>query len=150
MDALDRKILETLMSAGRTTWAELASTIGRSPPSTAERVRKLEDCGIIQGYRAVVDPEAVGYGLLAFVAVSGTSVDGHAELVEWAKTTAEVQECHSVAGEFDYLFKLRCRDAEHLEELLHEGVRSPAGMTRSVIVLSTRKETSAVPLNSDG
>ena len=70
MDSLDYKIIRTLMDNGRITWAELAGVLGLSSPAAADRVRRLEEQGLIKGYTALVDAEASGYGLAALIAVS--------------------------------------------------------------------------------
>jgi Lrp/AsnC family leucine-responsive transcriptional regulator len=148
LDNLDRKILTHLMEDGRITWAQLASEGGLSAPSITERVRKLERQGVIEGYGARVNAETVGYGLLAFVAVGLTDPNHYAEMLRRAEVTPEIQEYHIVAGDYDYLLKIRCRDSKHLERLLREEVRSIAGVarTKSTIVMLTMKETCAVPL----
>ncbi|MHC4236334.1 MAG: Lrp/AsnC family transcriptional regulator, partial [Planctomycetota bacterium] len=110
LDDLDRKILLRLMEDGRITWAQLAADVGLSAPSITERVRKLERLGVIEGYGARVNPEVVGYGLLAFVSVGLTDPNHHAEMLRRAETSPEIQEYHIVAGDYDYLLKLRCRD----------------------------------------
>ncbi len=148
LDDLDRKILTRLMEDGRITWAQLAAEVGLSAPSVTERVRKLEKLGVIEGYAALVNPEVVGCGMLAFVAVELTDPNHHAEMLREAQATPEIQEYHIVAGDYDYLLKLRCRDSRELERLLRETVRSIAGVARtnSTIVMLTPKETCAVPL----
>lgn len=148
LDSLDRKILIRLMQDGRITWAQLATEVGLSAPSVTERVRKLERLGVIEGYSARVNAEAVGNGLLAFVAVGLSDPSHHAEMLARVEATPEIQEYHIVAGDYDYLLKVRCADAKHLERLLRERVRSVAGVarTRSTIVMLTSKETCAVPL----
>jgi Lrp/AsnC family leucine-responsive transcriptional regulator len=138
------------MRDGRATWTELASLIDLSAPSTAERVRKLEATGLIEGYTACVNPRALGYSLLAFVALSAADPAHHEEILHWINNAGEVQECHIVAGEHDYLLKVRCRDAEHLERFLREQIRSLAGVrTTTTVVLLTTKETAAVPVSSN-
>jgi Lrp/AsnC family leucine-responsive transcriptional regulator len=148
LDDLDRKILTRLMEDGRITWAQLAAEVGLSAPSVTERVRKLEKLGVIEGYAALVNPEVIGCGMLAFVAVELTDPNHHAEMLREAQATPEIQEYHIVAGDYDYLLKLRCRDSRELERLLRETVRSIAGVARtnSTIVMLTPKETCAVPL----
>jgi Lrp/AsnC family leucine-responsive transcriptional regulator len=148
LDDLDRKILGRLMQDGRITWAQLASEVGLSAPSVTERVRKLERLGVIEGYGARVNAEAVGCSLLAFVAVGLTDPNHHGDMLRQAEATPEIQEYHIVAGDYDYLLKVRCTDSKHLERLLREKVRSVPGVarTQSTIVMLTSKETSALPL----
>ncbi len=148
LDDLDLKLLARLMADGRITWAQLASEVGLSGPSVTERVRKLERVGVLQGFTAQVSPESVGYGLLAFVSVSISGPMHQDDLLRWARAAVEVQECHVVAGAHDYLLKVRCKDSKDLERVLNGGLRLVPGVVRtnSSIVLTTSKETSAVPL----
>jgi Lrp/AsnC family leucine-responsive transcriptional regulator len=113
-----------------------------------ERVRKLERLGVLEGFTAKVNPESVGYGLLAFVSVSIAGPTHQQDLLRWAESAPEVQECHVIAGAYDYLLKVRCVDSKDLERVLNGGLRLVSGVVRtnSSIVLTTAKETSAVPL----
>lgn len=148
LDAIDRRILEILLDRGRTPWVQLAAEIDLTPPSAAERVRRLEQAGYILGYGARVDARALGHSLLAFVAVSVLDSVDHGRVVEWANSTPEVQEFHTIAGAHDYLMKVRVRDPERLEHFLRDQVRSLHGVhrTTTTVVLHTTKETAAVPL----
>lgn len=148
LDALDRRILDLLLNDGRMTWAQLAAEIGLSAPSAAERVRKLEDAGYIDGYSARISAPLVGYPLLALVSLSVDAPGRHDTLVRWARESPEVQECHIVAGEHDYLLKVRARDPQQLESFLREKLRSVPGVvtTTTTIVLRSLKETGSVPL----
>jgi len=129
-------------------WAELAGHLGLSAPSAAERVRRLEDRGVIRGFTALVDPAAIGLGLTAFVAVTLSRPQDRSSFLALVQTLDEVQECHHVAGDDDYLLKVRCRDARHLDHLLSDQLKSLEGVTRTrtTIVLDTRKETCRMPL----
>jgi Lrp/AsnC family leucine-responsive transcriptional regulator len=150
-DALDYKILATLMASGRTSWSKIAKDTGLSGPSIADRVRKLENSGVIAGYSARVNPKAVECGLLVFVSVRLSDLTRIEDFHRWAHSAPEVQECHIMAGPYDYLLKVRCRDTERLERLLREEVRTIPGVGRtdSSIVMVSLKETSAVPLPDD-
>jgi Lrp/AsnC family leucine-responsive transcriptional regulator len=148
LDAIDRRILEILLDRGRTPWVQLAAEIDLTAPSAAERVRRLEQAGYILGYGARVDPRALGQSLLAFVAVSVFDSVDHEKVVEWADSRPEIQEFHTVAGEHDYLMKVRVPDPEHLEQFLRHQVRALHGVhrTTTTVVLHTTKETASVPL----
>ncbi|MEL7035517.1 MAG: Lrp/AsnC family transcriptional regulator [Cyanobacteria bacterium J06592_8] len=150
MDAIDIKVMQYLMGQGRITWSELATLLGLSAPATAERVKRLEEKGIIQGYNARINPEAVGCQLTAFIAVTLQQPQYRAAFLQQIQEMSEVMECHHVTGEDDYLLKIRCRDTRHLERILSEEIKGIAGIlkTRTTVVLSTPKETSAVPLPS--
>lgn len=148
LDDLDSKVLSTLLVAGRRSWAELANEIGLSAPATAERVRKLEERGIIKGYTVVLDAEALGYPLTAFVAVTLDRPEHRKDFLAGLEKLAEVQECHHVAGDDDYILKVRTKGTRDLDRLLSEELKGIPGVvrTRTTIVLSTWKETSALPV----
>lgn len=148
MDDIDRKLLTILMEKGRSTWVDLADAVGLSAPSVTERVRKLESAGIIRQYAALVDPVAVEQRLLALVYVSMSSTVDHEEFLDAARRLPEVQECHILAGDFDYVLKVRCANGEALAALLRDQIRPLPGVaaTSSRIALQTIKETMSVPL----
>ena len=149
MDEMDRKILEQLQENGRLSLSDLANKIGLSSPSTGERVKKLEQQGIISGYRAMVDPESIGLTLLAFIAVTIEQKRNEEKFLSVVMKTEEVLECHHIAGEDSYLLKVRCRNTRHLEHLISNSLKSLPGVTRTrtTISLSTRKETTALSLD---
>jgi Lrp/AsnC family leucine-responsive transcriptional regulator len=143
----DLKVIERLMQNARATWAELGALIGLSAPAAADRVRKLEDGGIIRSYSAVVDPEAIGLGLTAFISVTLSSSTYKTAFIEKVGSLPEVQECHHVAGEDDYILKVRCTGTRHLERLISDQIKStPEVKTKTTIVLSTVKETVVLPV----
>jgi Lrp/AsnC family leucine-responsive transcriptional regulator len=113
----DARILEILQRDGRRPYAELGAEVGMSGPSAHERVKKLEARGTIRGYAAIVDPAAVGFGVLAFTWITqapGTATD----LTDDLAAIPEIEECHHIAGEADYLIKVRARDTRDLERIL--------------------------------
>lgn len=146
-DEKDLALLRLLGEDGRMSWADLGREVELSPPAVAERVRKLEEGGAIQGYTARLDPGCLGLGILALVWVRLSDLDGQERLESWARTSGRVQECHSVTGPHDYVLKLRCRDALELERILREEVRALGGVrtTETQVVLSTVKETGRLP-----
>ena len=137
------------MSQARTTWAELGSLLGLSAPAAADRVRRLEEKGILRGYHAAVDPSAIGCELGAFISVSLTHPDGRNDFLALIHRLPEVQECHHVAGEADYILKIRCKNTKDLERLISEELKTAGGQvrTRTTVILSTAKETSVLPLS---
>jgi Lrp/AsnC family leucine-responsive transcriptional regulator len=148
ISSLDYKALKRLMVQGRATWAELAADMGLSAPAAAERVRKLEQQMIITGYAALVDPASVGYPLTAFVSVTLDRPKHRAPfLVAIAKMT-EIVECFHIAGDGDYLLKVRCRGTHDLDQLLTSGIKGVPGVaqTRTTIVLSTLKDSVVTPI----
>jgi Lrp/AsnC family transcriptional regulator, leucine-responsive regulatory protein len=148
MDAIDIRALRALQTDGRETWAALGETLGMTGPAAADRVHRLEERGVIRGYTAVVDPQAVGVGLAAFIAVSLERPKDRASFLALVANLPEIQECHHVAGEDDYLLKIRCRDTSDLERLLTHELKGLTGVarTRTTVVLSTVKETLVVAL----
>jgi len=148
IDELDVRIVRKLADRGRITWSDLASWLGLSAPATAERVRRLEERGVIRGFAALLDPEAMGCPLLALVSVTLEKPSHRAGFLRWVADAPEVMECHHVAGDDDYLLKLRCAGTQALERLVSDGLKALPGVlrTRTTIVLSTVKETVVPPL----
>src|SRR4029077_15344250 len=107
MKSLDVKALKLLMRNGRATWAERGQLLGLSAPSAADRVRKLEQRGVIRGYAALVDPPAVGHPLTAYISVSLASPRNRSAFLRAIDKMVQVAECHHVAGDDDYLLKVR-------------------------------------------
>jgi Lrp/AsnC family leucine-responsive transcriptional regulator len=143
LDRIDRAIVTLLQEDARITNADIARRVGMAPSAVFERMRKLEERGIVERYEARVNAKAVGLGLTAFVFVRGEDfADGPRIGVELAGIP-EVQEVHHVAGEDCYLVKVRCADTEALGGVLRERFRAIKGVTstRSTIVLGTLKET---------
>ena len=140
-DAVDRKILARLRADGRTTHAQLAKETGLSAPAIGERVRKLENAGVIRGYRAVLDPEKDGLPICAYVNIAPQPRKSAQDLVERLLRLPEVEELHAVAGNYAYVAKVRVATPAALDEFLDrlfmlEGVER----TETVMVLRTNAE----------
>jgi len=150
MDAIDVKIIRRLAVAGRMSWAELAEALDLSPPAAADRVRRLEQRGVIRGYAALLDAEKVGAPVVAFVAVRLERPRHRAAFLERVGALEEILECHHVAGDDDYLLKVRVSSLKDLEDLVSERLKSLPGLagTRTTVALSTVKETSTPPLRA--
>ena len=116
----DAKILEILQRDGRRPYAELGAEIGMSGPSAHERVKKLEARGAIRGYAANVDPAAVGFGILAFSWITQAPGTAATDLTDDLAAIPEIEECHHITGEADYLIKVRARDTRDLERILRQ------------------------------
>ncbi|WP_435530868.1 Lrp/AsnC family transcriptional regulator [Pseudogemmobacter humi] len=112
MDATDEKILRELSRDGRLTNLALAERIGLSPSATLRRVQELERAGVIRGYRAVLDPERLGTGFIAYITVGlNTHTKAAQEAFERAVTRApQVRECHNITGSVEYLLRVETRD----------------------------------------
>jgi len=151
LDTLDRKALHLLMRQGRATWAELGQLLGLSAPSAADRVRKLEEAQVITGYAALLDPTAVGYPLTAFIFVTLANSRNRAAFLRAIAKMEQVSECHHIAGDDDYLLKVRCRTTANLDQLLAKELKDKLGVARSrtTIVLATAKESVQIPIAED-
>lgn len=142
LDDLDRSALRILVDQARVSWADLASQLGLSPPAAAERVRRLEAAGVVLGFSARLRPEAVGRATAAFIAVTLERPEHRDPFLEWVRGTRDVLECHHVAGEGDYLLKVRVPDLARVEDVISNQIKRLPGIvaTRTTIVLSTLKE----------
>jgi Lrp/AsnC family leucine-responsive transcriptional regulator len=147
LDSVDLQILEILQSHGRTKRNELAEKVDFSIPSISERLRKLEQNGVIRSYNAVVDPQKIGLSLTAFISVTSESSKHYPAIVKRASAEAEILECHAITGEGSHLLKIRTQNTASLERLLTQ-IQSWPGVvnTRTSVVLSTPKETTVMPL----
>jgi Lrp/AsnC family leucine-responsive transcriptional regulator len=134
LDTTDRSILTELQSDARVSLAELGRRVGLSPPAVADRLRRLEASGAIAGYRADVDPAALGYALGAIVRVRPAPRQ-IAKVADVARGTPEVVECHRITGEDCFFVKLHVRDVTHLEEIIDRF--TPFGQTTTSIVQSS-------------
>lgn len=151
MDLLDTKAIRLLMRNGRATWAEVGQLLGLSAPSAADRVRKLQERGVIRGYAALVDPAPMGYPLTAFISVSLARHRNRTAFLRAIEKLEQVSECHHITGDDDYLLKVRCRGTQDLDHLLAKELKDKLGVarTRTTIVLSTAKESVRVPIDSE-
>jgi Lrp/AsnC family transcriptional regulator, leucine-responsive regulatory protein len=116
----DAKILEILQRDGRRPYADLGAEVGMSGPSAHERVKKLEARGAIRGYAAIVDPALVGLGILAFTWITQAPGTAATDLTDDLAAIPEIEECHHITGEADYLIKVRARDTRDLERILRQ------------------------------
>jgi Lrp/AsnC family transcriptional regulator, leucine-responsive regulatory protein len=149
LDGIDRVILQLLQENARISNAEIARQVAMAPSAVLERVRKLEERGVVRGYAAHLDPHRLGHGLLAYVFVSGDEPPGVRRLGTELAELPGVQEVHHVAGEDCFLVKVRVRDTAALGRLLRERIGAMASVrsTRSTIVLETIKETARLEVD---
>lgn len=152
IDRTDAQILNILQDDARTSNAEIARRVGMAPSAVFERIRKLEERGVVAGYTARLDPHALGHGLLAFVFVRTDDLIGASNTEQRLAAFPEVLEVHHVAGEDCFLVKVRVADTESLSRLLREGFAAIEAVraTRSTIVLRTVKETAMLPVPDAG
>jgi Lrp/AsnC family leucine-responsive transcriptional regulator len=149
VDTIDKKALARLMADGRESWADLGEHLGLSAPAAAERVRKLEDRGVIRQFAAIADPTLAGYPVLAFVFVTLSSQARRKAFLAAVGRNASILECHHVAGDDDYLLKVRCKTMGDLDVLLSDDLKGRMGVarTRTTVVLGSAKETTALPID---
>jgi Lrp/AsnC family leucine-responsive transcriptional regulator len=150
IDKIDMTILSILQDNGRTSNADLARAVGMAPSAVLERMRKLERKGIIRGFEAVLRPKDVGFTLTAFTFVRADEGVGSTDIGKALARVPGVLEAHYTAGQDSYLVKVRARDTEHLQHILQQfgaipGVRD----TRTTVVLTTLKESRALPILED-
>jgi len=134
LDQVGWHILEELQKNGRTSFAELGRRVGLTLPAVAERVRKMEDAGIITGYRAEVDPARIGLPITAFIRISVFG-DVSAAVARAVVSMPEVLECHRGTGADSFTLKVVVESVQHLEKLIDQ--LTPFGTTSTSIVLSS-------------
>ncbi len=134
LDAINRRLLSELQENARLSLAELGRRVGLSSPAIAERLQRLEALGVIRGYRAEVDPAAVGFSLSAIVRIRPAPRQ-LAKVAELARATEEVVECHRITGEDCFLLTAHVRSVAHLEEIIDRFVIY--GQTTTSIVQSS-------------
>jgi Lrp/AsnC family leucine-responsive transcriptional regulator len=136
LDERDLEIIAALQEDARATYADIGHRVGLAASSVHDRVRKLEHLGAIRGYRAIVDPEAVGLFVTALVAVTPLDPTQPDDLPERVRDFPEVQDCLSVAGEANYILKVRTKTTSDLEDLIRRLREKGEVQTRTTVVLS--------------
>jgi Lrp/AsnC family transcriptional regulator, leucine-responsive regulatory protein len=134
LDDVNLRLLSELQSDARLSLAELGRRVGLSSPAVAERLQRLERQGVVRGYRAELDPVALGYPLSAVIRIRPAPRQLH-KIADLARATPEVVECHRITGEDCYLMKAHVRSVTHLEELIDQFVAF--GQTTTSIVQSS-------------
>ena len=143
MEDIDRKILSLLCRNGRMSFTDLSRETGLSVSATHQRVRRLERRGVIRGYAAVIDPADAGLPLTAFVSIKPFDPAAPDDTADRLAHLSAIEACHSVAGDENYILKVRVASPADLENLLQE-IRTAASVsTRTTIVLSTPYENRA-------
>lgn len=144
IDDIDRKVLKELQQDARVSYAELGRRVGLTTPAVIERVRKLEDAGVIVGYRAEIDPAKVGLPITAFVRMSISGVD-YSHIIEVAEQSNEVLECHRGTGGDSFIIKVAVSSVEHLQQIIDK--LTPYGITTTAIVLSSPVKRRVIDVN---
>ena len=146
LDATNRRLLAELQADARLSLAELGRRIGLSPPAVAERVRRLEQAGVILGYRALLDPRALGFALSAVIRVRPAPRQLH-EVGRVAQETPEVVDCRRITGEDCYVMTAHVRSIEHLEEVIDRFAAH--GQTTTSIVQSSPVPSRGIDLDAE-
>ena len=150
MEDIDRKIVSLLCRDGRISFTELSRQTGLSVSATHQRVRRLERRGVIKGYAAMIDPAAAGLPLTAFISIKPFDPAAPDDAPERLAHLPGIEACHSVAGDENYILKVRVATPSALEDLLQQ-IRACAGVsTRTTIVLSTPYENRPPDLEHAG
>ena len=134
LDRTGLKILHALQGNARLSFSELGRQVALSSPAVAERVRKMEEAGIIGGYHARVEPEKVGFPIMAFVLLR-TRAEKYPDIILLARRLPQILECHHVSGGESFIMKVIASSIPHLEDLIER--LSPFGETSTLIVLSS-------------
>jgi DNA-binding Lrp family transcriptional regulator len=150
LDQLDKKILAILQKNAKITNAQLSKEIGLSPAPTLERVKKLEQTGVIQSYHAKLDPSKIGLGVSTFVHVGlkGHNKENINTFLNAIQGIDEITECHHVTGSGDFVLKIIAPDINSYQRLMLEKVSEipVVDNLQSMVILSTLKETKSMPV----
>ncbi|WP_017306793.1 Lrp/AsnC family transcriptional regulator [Spirulina subsalsa] len=134
LDYTDWQLLEALQKDARLSFSELGRRVGLSPPAVTERVRKLEESGIVAGYGADLNPGAVGLPILAFIQLT-TSPEHYPQVTALMQELPEILECHHVTGNTSFVVRAIASSLAHLEQII--GKLSQYGQTSTSVVLSS-------------
>ena len=147
LDNIDIKVLRILQKNGRAKRSLLAEEVGLSLPSVSERLNKLEEKGIIEGYYTKLNRISFGYDIMAFIFVTMDSSKHYKSLITHIEKIPQIIECHSVLGEGSHILKVIAKNTETLEKLLSK-IQSWAGVvsTKTTLILSTIKETTDIDI----
>lgn len=145
LDKTDRSILDILQTDGRASASFIADEIGMSIPAVSERIKKLQDTGIISGYKAVILPKSVGLDVSALITVVSETSTHYEEVTENAKETPEVLECYSTTGRGSHVLLIQTENTGSLEKLLRK-IQSWPGVdrTETQLILNSYKELSPI------
>ncbi len=150
MDSTDWKLIDELQRNGRAPSSEIARKVGLAPSTTHERIRRLEERGVVLGYRAVLDPKRLGLEVQAMVLITldRHQVESIDDFEDRVRAVAEVRTCFHVAGQYDYMLHVVVRNIDHLRELVRYKLAGIRGVEKqeTFLVLSVVKEDQGYPL----
>lgn len=136
IDSIDQKILSFLIKNARMPFLEIARECGISGAAIHQRVRKMEDAGIIAGSHLVVKPKALGFDVCAFVEIQLSEPNIYSPAIEDLKKMKEVVECHFITGDMSLLLKIYCRDNDHLMHVLINTIQNIPGVSKTTTFIS--------------
>lgn len=141
MDITDYKIIEILQKDGRISMKDLGKIVGLTSPAVSERVKRLEESGIIQGYKAIVNPDKLGRVIKSFINISLPS-ENYSSFIDYAKDDNRIVECHHITGEDCLLLKVIVKDMYELEKVIDK--IKQVGRTKTSVILSTIIESKSI------
>ena len=136
LDATDRKILRYLIKNARTPFLEIARECGISGAALHQRIKKLEDMGVIQGSRLVVAPKSLGFDVCAFISIRVSDITQQQDTVERLKEIPEIVECHYITGSYNLMVKIYCIDNEHLMRTIFAKILHVQGVSSTQTYMS--------------
>ena len=136
IDGIDKKILIELINNSRTPILEISRKIGISGAAIHQRIRKLNDSGLISGRHLKLNPKALGYTTLAFIGVYFEKADKNFQAIKEMKNIPEILECHYTTGNWSIFIKILCKDNEHLMHLLNTKIQTISGVSRTETFIS--------------
>ena len=136
LDAIDRKILKFLVKNARMPYLEIARACGISGAAIHQRIKKLEDMGVIQGSRLVVAPKSLGFDVCAFISIRVSDITRQQDTVEQLKEIPEIVECHYITGSYNLMVKLYCIDNEHLMRTIFDKILHVPGVSNTQTYMS--------------
>ena len=140
IDGIDKKIIQELANNSRTPILEISRKIGISGAAIHQRIRKLEDSGLISGHHLKLNPKVLGYSTLAFVGVYFDKAERNAEAIKLMKTIPEILECHYTTVNWSVLIKILCKDNEHLMLILNKKIQSIKVVSRTETFISLEQQ----------
>ncbi len=136
LDATDRKILRFLIKNARMPYLEIARECGISGAAIHQRIKKLEDMGVIMGSRLVVAPKSLGFDVCAFISIRVSDVKRQQDTVEQLRKIPEIVECHYITGSYNLMVKLYCVDNEHLMRTIFDHILQVQGVSSTQTYIS--------------
>ena len=142
MDITDYRIIEILQNDGRISMKDLGKMVGLTSPAVSERVKRLEESGVIEGYKAIVNPDSLGRIIKAFIHISLPSGSAYEQFLELAKKDDRIVECHHITGDDCSLLKVIVKDMYELESVI-DAIKK-VGTTKTSVILSTPIQSKSI------